>query len=150
MNLLKNTKWYHLAVAVVAASNTDDDSAIIDTAGYEGCVFVTELTDSAATGVATMTVEQNTLDSASGMAALGATGVVTKTCTVNDDINSTLLVVDCYRPRERYLRVNRTSATANIAFGPVIAILYGPRVAPVSQDTAEVSDSDTAVSAAEA
>lgn len=150
MNLLKNSKWYYLADAVSAASNTDDDSTIIDTAGFEGCVFVTSITDSVATGVATMTVEQNTANSAVGMAALGASGVATATSATNDDLNSKLLIVDIYRPQERYLRVNRTSATANIAFGAVYAVLYNARKAPVTQATAEVADSDTGISPAEA
>lgn len=150
MNLLKNTKILVVDDAESAGSSIDADSAIVDTQGYEGCMFVTVITDSVATGVATMTVEQNTANSGTGMAALGATGVATATSAQNDDLNEKALVVDVYRPRERYLRVNRASATANIAYGNVIAILYGARKAPVSQDSAEVADGDTAVSAAEA
>lgn len=148
MNLLKNTKYYQVANAVSAASDTDDDSAIVDTANFEGCLFITEITDSVATGVATMTVEQNTANSGTGMAALSG-AVATATSATNDDLNTKLLIVDVPRPRERYLRVNRTSATANIAFGPVIAILYGPRKGAVTQAAAEVADSATAVSPAE-
>ena len=150
MNLLKNTKWYRIGDAVAAANNTDDDSDIIDTSGYLGVVFFCEITDSVDTGVATMTVEQNTANSATGMAALGAAGVATATSAANDDLNEKFLIVDVYRPRERYLRVNRTSATANIAFNTVGAILYGNRKGPVTQVAAEVADSDTAVSTAEA
>lgn len=150
MNLLKNTKYYYIGAAVAAASNTDDDSDIVDTSGFEGCVFICPITDSVATGVATMTVEQNTANSTSGMAALSSDAVATATSATNDDLNGKFLIVDVYRPRERYLRVNRTSATANIAFGAVTAILYGARKAPITQATAEVADSDTAVSVAEA
>lgn len=150
MNLLNNTKWHVLAAAVAAASNTDDDSDILDMSGFDGVVFATVITDSVDTGVATMTVEQNTANSASGMAALSSDAVATATSAANDDLNSKLLIVDCYRPRERYLRVNRTSATANIAFGAVIAIQYRGVKSPVTQLTAEVADSSTAVSVAEA
>jgi len=150
MNLLKNTKFYRIGDAVAAANNTDDDSDIVDTSGFNGCLFVCEITDSVDTGVATMTVEQNTANSAVGMAALAAAGVATATSAANDDLNEKYLIVDVYRPRERYLRVNRTSATANIAFGTVMAILYENKKGPITQATAEVADSDTAISTAEA
>jgi hypothetical protein len=116
---------------VANANNTDSNSDRIDMAGYEGVMFIATVTDSAATGVATLKVEQNSVDSDSGMAALaGAT--VTATCAVNDDINDKVLIVDVFRPRERYVQAVRTSATANIAFGSVIAILYGPDTKPVA------------------
>jgi len=150
MNLLKNSKYYRIGDVVAAANNTDDDSDIVDTSGFEGCLFMTTITDCADTGVATMTVEQNTANSATGMAALAAAGVATATSAANDDLNDMLLIVDVFKPRERYLRVNRVSATANIAFGEVVAILYGTSKGPVAQAAAEVADSDTAVSTAEA
>ncbi|MCB0134253.1 MAG: hypothetical protein KDD75_03995, partial [Caldilineaceae bacterium] len=103
----------------------------IDMSGFEGVMFICPIEDSVATGVATLKVEQNTADSDSGMAALsGASAAVT--CATNDDVNGTLLVVDVYRPTERYVQAVRTSATANIAFGTVTAILYGPRELPVA------------------
>lgn len=118
---------------VAAASDTDDNSDRIDMTGFEGVVFVCPITDSVATGVATLTIEQNTLDSDTGMAALsGATA--TDTCAVNDDLNNQLLVIDIKCPQERYIQAVRTSGTANIAFGTLTAILYNPRTMPVSED----------------
>jgi hypothetical protein len=35
-------------------------------------------------------------------------------------------------PRERWVQGVRTSATANIAFGEILAIRYGPRLAPAA------------------
>lgn len=116
---------------VAAANNTDSNSDRIDMAGYDGVMFIATVTDSVATGVATLKVEQNTTDSDTGMAALaGATAAAT--CVVNDDINDKVLIVDVYRPRERYVQAVRTSSAANIAFGPVVAILYGPNTKPVA------------------
>lgn len=149
MNLLDNVKVSYLKDGVSAGSSIDNDSDILDMANFEGVVFLTPILDSVATGVATMTVEQNTANSSSGMAALSG-AVATATCAVNDDLNGKTLIVDVYRPRERYLRVNRTSATANIAYGDVIAIQYGTRVLPVTQATAEVANSTTAISPAQA
>ena len=148
-NLLNNIKLDYVAAAVGAGSSIDNDSAIVDTAGFDGVIFYTTITDSVDTGVATLTVEQNTANSGSGMAAL-AGAVATATSGANDDLNGKLLAVDVYRPRERYVRANRTSATANIAYGECIAILYKGNKMPISQAAADVADSAVVVSPAEA
>jgi hypothetical protein len=146
--LLGEVSVREVGAPVGAANNTDANSDRIDMAGYEGVMFIATVTDSAATGVATLKVEQNTTDSDSGMAALaGATAAAT--CAVNDDINDKVLIVDVYRPRERYVQAVRTSSAANIAFGPVIAILYGPNTKPVA-DHSTVLDSAVVSSPAEA
>jgi len=149
MNFLKNKKLYYLKDGVSAGSSINNNSDIIDMQDWEGVVFITPILACSATGVATMTVQQNTANSGTGMAALsGATATVTSAST--NDYQGKLLAIDVYRPRERYLRVNRTSATANITYGDVIAILYSGRLAPVTQDTAEVAASTTVISPAEA
>lgn len=147
MNLLKNVKISEVNAPVAAADNTDDNSDILDMSGFEGVIFIVPITDSVATGVATLTVEQNSANSGTGMAALSG-GAATATCAVNDDLNDTLLIVDVFRPQERYVQGVITSATANIAFGNTIAIQYGARKAPITQP-ASVSDSELAVSPAE-
>jgi hypothetical protein len=148
MNLLKNMKFQEVMAPVSAASDTDSNSDRLDMANWDGVIFIVPLTDSVATGVATLTIEQNTADSDSGMAALsGATA--TATCTVNDDLNNTLLIVEVYKPRERYVQGVVTSATANIAFGNMIAIQYRGRKGPVTQP-ASVQASTLVASPAEA
>jgi len=148
-NLLNNIKFDYVAAAVSAGSSIDNDSAIVDTQGYEGVLFWTTITDSVDTGVATMTIEQNTANSGTGMAALSG-AAASATSAANDDLNGKLLLVDVYRPRERYVRANRTSATANIAYGECVAILYGGIKQPVSQAAADVADSAVVASPAEA
>lgn len=145
-NLLNQIKLDYVAAAVANASNTDNDSAIVDTAGFDGVLFLTTITDSAITGVATMTIEQNTVNSGTGMAAL-AGAVATATSGANDDLNGKILAVDVYRPRERYVRANRVSATANIAFGECQAILYRGSKMPITQ--VDVTDSAVVTSPAE-
>ena len=137
-NLLNLVKVLYVNDAIAAASNTDDDSSIVDTAGFDGCLFLVPITDSVITGVATMTVEQNTANSGSGMAALSG-AQAQATSAANDDLNNQYLAVDVYRPRERYLRTNLVSATANIAFGATIAILYSGVKAPVTQTAVAAS-----------
>jgi hypothetical protein len=130
----KNVVFGEVGAPIANASNTDSNSDRLDMAGHEGVWFFCPIEDSASTGVATLKVEQNTADSDSGMAAIaGASHSVT--CAVNDDLNGKLLSVEVYRPRERYVQAVRTSATANIAFGTLIAIRYGERKLPVTPDT---------------
>jgi len=148
MNFLTSVEIREVMAPVSAANNTDSNSDRIDMSGWEGVCFILPITDSVATGVAALTIEQNTADSDSGMAALSG-GSATATCTVNDDLNNELLIVDVYRPRERYVQGVATSATANIAFGNMVAVLYGPRSLPTSDDDS-VQDSTLVVSPAEA
>ena len=70
-------------------------------------------------------------------------------CAENDDLNGKLLVVDVYRPTERYVQAVRVSATQNIAFGTVTAILYGPRELPVAEHST-ISDAAVVAGPAEA
>jgi len=148
MNMGNDLKWYYALAAVAAADDTDSDSALVDTSGYEGCIFVTPITDSVATGVATLTAKQ--CDTSGGTYAALSGAVATATCAINDDLNSTLLIVDVYRPQERYLKANLASLTANIAFGDTIAILYGAHAPAVTQLAAEVSQLTAVASPAEA
>ena len=148
MNLLKNVKIQEVMAPVAAASDTDENSDILDMQGYDGVMFIVPITDSAATGVATITVEQDDENADTGMAALsGATA--TATCAVNDDLNNALLIVAVYRPLKRYVQCVATSATANIAFGNMIAIQYQGKKAPVTQPTSVLA-STLVVSPAEA
>lgn len=140
---IDNLEYRYVNAAVAAASNTDDNSTIIDMNGYESVTFIVPITDSVATGVATLKIEQNTVNSDSGMAAVpGAAATVT--CAVNDDINGTLLVAEVRKPSQRYVQAVITSSAANIAFGDTVAILKPLRV-PATQgatvsDTAYVSN----------
>lgn len=148
MNFIKDFKIIECGAPIAAADDTDSNTDIIDTAGYEGVVFICPVTDSVATGVASLTVEQNSANSDTGMDDLSG-AVATATSAVNDDLNNKLLVVEVRRPRMRYVQAVRTSATANIAFGNVIAILYGARKLPITDDSS-VLDAEFADSPAEA
>lgn len=132
MSLLNNSAASSVGDAVSAGSSIDNDSSTVDMAGFDGVVFYAKITDSVATGVATLTAEDGAASNGSDAAAISG-AVDALTCAVNDDINGQLLAVDVYRPQGRYVRVNRASATANIAYGDVIAVRYnGPRKLPAT------------------
>lgn len=132
MSLLKNTAISYGGAAVAMASDTDSNSSRLDMAGWDGVVFVTTITDCLKTGVGALTVEGNTTNADGGMAAISG-AVATATSAANDDLNGQLLIVDVYRPQKRYVQGVRTSATANVAFGEILAIRYRGRKAPVTQ-----------------
>lgn len=129
-NLFKDIKVLAAGAAIAAASNTNSLGNAIDTDGFDGCLFVVPIEDSVATGVATATVEQ--CDTSGGSYAALVGDDVTATCAVNDDINQKFLMIDVFKPREQYLKLRRASATANIAYGSAIAILYNAKSRPTS------------------
>src|SRR5512146_356541 len=122
-NLLKDLQIDYVGALVTVANNTDSNSSRLDMSGYDGVIFMTTITDSVQNGVATLSVESNTADSDTGMAAISGASAA-KTSASNDDINGMLLIVDVYKPLKRYVQGVRTSATQNIAFGEIIAIRY--------------------------
>lgn len=141
--LIDNHEIRYVNDAVTAASSTDDNSSIIDMAGYESVMFMVPITDSVANGVATLKIEHNDANSDSGMAAIdGASATVT--CAVTGDVNGTMLVAEIRKPAKRYVQAVLTSSAANIAFGATIAVLRPLRLPAVQgatvSDTAYVSN----------
>lgn len=130
-SILENVEIRVVGAPVAAALNTDNNSSRIDMQAYESVTFIASITSSVATGVATLKIEENDTDSDSGMAA-PALGAISATKTaVGTELADTALVVETYHPGKRYVQAVRTSATANIAFGHVIALLR-PRQVPVT------------------
>jgi hypothetical protein len=121
-SFIKNGQLAYAGAAVAAASNTDDDSSVFDMLGFSHAVFFTTITDSADTGVATLTVDTNTTNATGGTAVTGASAAATSAA--DDDLNGTLLIVEVADVLERYVYANRASATANIAFGEIHCFLH--------------------------
>lgn len=118
--------------ALVAAGNAiDNNSARIDMAGYESVTFVAAITDSVATGVATLLIEENDADSDAGMTAIAGASA-SRASVVNDDINGQALVSEVFKPNRRWVQAVRRSTVANIAYGDIFAILV-PRRLPAVQ-----------------
>lgn len=148
MNLGKDLGYQHVQAAIAAADDTDTDSAAIDTSGYDGVILITSITDSVDTGVATLTAKQ--CDTSGGTYAALTGAAATATSGANDDLNGQLLIVDVFRPLERYVKANLGSATANIAYGETLAILYNSTHKPIAQTSTEVADLAAVAGPAEA
>jgi len=143
--MIKDVKVTRIYAGAVAGFGDTLSSDILDMTGYEGVLLIADLGDQAATAVATLTAQQDT-DAAGGtMATL--TGSVAYTFAAADG-DDDLLVLDVYKPLERYIRAQLQRATANITVKSIIAIQYGAMKAPVTQ-SATVLDSDLLVSPAE-
>jgi hypothetical protein len=138
-SLLKNCSIREVGAPISAAANTDSNSERLDMQGYDGVCFICPITDSANTGVAKLSIEGNTIDSDTGMAAVqdaaSNKAEATATDSGGDDLNDQLLIVDVYKPTKRYLQGVRTSTTGSIAFGNLIAILYKGSKCPISDDS---------------
>lgn len=145
-NALTNEKWTVIhtgATAETTALTTD----IIDMSGWEGVEFIVVTQDVTSGSVLGLTVRQNTANSTTGMAALS--GSVTFTAGASS-ADQKLMIVDLYKPRERYLDANVTRTTANAIIGAVIARQYQGRKGAVTQSTSHVVTSAVLSSPAEA
>jgi len=118
----------------VAAGTTKRTSSIIDMANYDGVMFVVGLGTILENGTLDAFVEQHTLNQTSGMARLATTAAYTVLAA--DALKTqSCIVVDVYRPQERYLQCNITPAVANAVVLGITAILYNGRKKPVTQGT---------------
>lgn len=126
--LSKNVEIRVVGALVAAGSSIDNNSTRIDMQNYESVMFVAPITDSVATGVATLEIQSSDADSDTAMAVIDGTAA-TVTSATNDDVNGTALYAEIYHPAKRYVQATRKSATANIAYGDIIAILV-PRQKP--------------------
>ena len=128
MNLARNLRIAR-ALNAVAAGQTSQNGGVIDMANYEGVVFIAALGTLASGAVTGMKAQQGNQANLSDAADLAGTAV-----SIADAEDNELVVLDTYRPAERYVRAVVTRGTADATIDGVIAIQYGPRVLPVTQD----------------
>ena len=133
--LLKNAKITRILVdtaAGIAATASD----ILDMTGFDSVLFIAKLGTVTATSVTTLTCQTNSVNSATGMAAL--TSAVTNTDAGGASSNG-LLTLDVVRPAQQFVRAVLTSATANAVKNGIIAIQYNAKDAPATQGATVLS-----------
>lgn len=129
----------------VAAGTTDQTSSAIDTANFEGVKIYTAFGTITSGAVTSVKIQQSSDDgSADAYADLAGTSV-----TVADDDDNQVVVHDIFRPRERYLKVVVDRGTQNAVIDGIVAVLYGARENPTTDDTSTVVGRETHVSPAE-
>lgn len=131
-NIKDNLEVRYIGDLVAAGSTIDNNATRIDMQDYESALFIAPITASVSTGVATLTIEHGDTDAdTAGAAITGAVRSLTSAGT--NDIAGKMLVVEVARPAKRYLQAVRTSATANITFGPITVVLMPKTRRPVTQ-----------------
>lgn len=109
-----------------AANTTAITSDSVDTAGYEGVIFMTSFGTAATDN--TLKAQQSSDDgSADSFGDLEGTSVTSGSS--DEDV-----WIDIYKPRERYVRVVSARGTSSTQES-VWAVLYGPRSLPVDNTT---------------
>jgi hypothetical protein len=139
LNLLKEIKVTRVLNAV-AAGTTNQTSSTIDMESWDGVMFVASfgtLTGGAVTNIYARQGQQSGMGDAADLAG-------TKVSIPDTDSNK-VLVLDVFRPAERYVNCIVGRATANAVIDGVVAIQYKGRVTP-SVQPATVSASKLSVS----
>lgn len=123
---LSNGVKIESALATTTAGTSEVDGTTIDTAGYEGVLFVAKF-GTAASGN-TLQAQQGAASDLSDAADLAGTSVTVGT-------SDELVWLDLFRPQERYVRVQAERGTSStVDWG--IALKYGARSQPVDNATA--------------
>ncbi|MBX9877625.1 MAG: hypothetical protein K2Y22_04135 [Candidatus Obscuribacterales bacterium] len=142
MNLLKHAKLIQVKTSSVAGTS-DITSDTVDTEGYDGVAFLVPFGTITSGAVTSIKAQQG---AASGMG--DAADLLGSAQTVADTESDKSFWMDLSKPRERYVRCIVDRGTQNAVVGPIFAILYGPRVKPVSHGTG-ISGGELSVSPAE-
>lgn len=130
MNLSKEIKITRV-VNATAAGTTDIEGSVLDMSGFEGVVFIALFGTLTATQVTSLKAQQGAASDMSDAADLEGSSVGP----LADTDGNKCLVLDVYRPQERYVRCVVDRGTANAVVDGVIAIQYGPRTKPTINDS---------------
>lgn len=131
-NSVMKVSW---PIPATAVGTTSINGSVIDTAGFDGCLFVARagtITD----GAFDLKCQQGTDATVSDAADLAGSKV---SLAITDD--SKCLVLNIHKPLERYLRpvIVRGGATGSVIDG-CCAILYGASQFPTSHDAVVIAN----------
>jgi len=135
-----------ISVANASAAGTSDvTSAAIDMKGYEGVMILVKF-GAIVSGAATAVTAHTSSDDGSADAY---TAILGSSQTVADTDDNKVFVMEFVKPRERYLKAVVTKATQNSTVESIVAIRYGAKKLPATDDSTTVGGSETHVSPAE-
>jgi hypothetical protein len=129
-NQLVNNADFRVAMLPVAAGTTDTQKGVVlDSEGYDSITVVLLLGTVVTTAVITPALCDGTLANGSDQApTTGATAITDAGGASSDK----LIVLELYRPLNRYVQLWVTRATANITIAGAIAILHHGKAVPVT------------------
>jgi hypothetical protein len=128
MNLTKDFLFTYVEPAS-AAAQTALDSDAVDMANFDAVLFVATIASIAITGVVTVQAQGRNETTDAWADLTGAT--VTRTA-VGAETNITM-ALEIIRPRQRYVRVTVTRATANAALSSIVAMQKAKGRVPLAQ-----------------
>ena len=129
MNLSKNSKLtLNQAPLPTGAATTGTKSAVIDMAGFNGCMFIGTIGTVGATDDVTCFVQ----DSSSSGGTYAAIGGATITSTTGE--SDKYFAIDVYKPQRRFLRTV-SAISAVVEYGGVTATQYEPSEVPTTHST---------------
>lgn len=140
-NLLKDIKLTRVLNSV-AAGTTNQTGSTLDMSGWDGVTFIAMLGALTATQVTGIKAQQGQASNMSDAADLQGTNVGP----MADGDSNKCIVLDVYRPVERYVRCILIRGTANAVIDGVIAVQYRGRKSPVVQDTTTIALNEAWVS----
>ncbi|GAI70511.1 unnamed protein product [marine sediment metagenome] len=143
LNALKEMKVTRV-LSAVAAGQTVQPTSIIDMKEFDGIVFLA-LFGSITTGALTsMKAQQGKEDDMSDAADLEGSEI-----DIADDKGDQALILDIFRPQERYLKAIISRDTQDAIIDGVIAIQYGADYMPTVHDVATIAGTKFLLSPAE-
>lgn len=113
----------------VAAGTTDQNSTEVDMQGWDGVLFIAAFGTLTATQVTQIKAQQDVVTGMAGAQDLAGTLVGP----LADADGNKCLVLDVYRPQERFVRCVVDRGTANAVIDGVLAIQYRGRLQPSTQ-----------------
>lgn len=130
----------------VAAGTSDQAGTGVDMENFEGVVFVALLGVLTASQVTSLKAQQS---SDNGSSDSWADLASTRVGPMADDDDDQALVLDVFKPLERYVRPVVVRGTANAEIDGLIAIQYQAGKRPTTQDAATIAFSESHASPAE-
>lgn len=113
----------------VAAGTSDQNSSVVDMQNFDGVLFIAKFGTLTATQVTQIKAQQGQQSDLSDAADL----VGTLVGPMADADSNKMLLLDIYRPRERYVRCVVDRGTANAVIDSVVAVKYKGRKLPIAQ-----------------
>jgi len=133
MNLSKNVKIDQV-LGYYAAGTTKRTSDILDMTGWDGVCFIAGLGTIIENGTVDVYPEQNSSNSTVGMAEMAGTSAYTVTAAAAA-LTKSCIIVDIYKPQERYVQCNITPAVQNAVILGIVAIRYKGKMGPEAMAT---------------
>lgn len=138
LSLLKNGEFVRVMNAV-AAGTTSQNSTGVDCSGVDAVTFVAAFGTITSGAVTSIKAQQSSDDGSSD----DYTDIAGSSCTVADDQDNKVAVLEIVRPLKKYVRLVVVRGTQNAVIDGVIAITSHARKVPVSQGSTVVATSKT-------